>query len=84
MEHLQTHRGRLFYRRRVPLDLRPAFNGKTVWRKSLGLPANAPKTEIAAKWAELNEDFESLVALARNSNISVLGEVDLQRKARAY
>ena len=79
MEHLQTHKGRLFYRRRVPGTLQPAFAGKTVWRKTLGLSADEPQSEIATKWAELHEDFENLVALARNANTEVLNAVDLSR-----
>jgi hypothetical protein len=84
MKHLQRHNGRLFYRRKIPTELRPAFEGKTHWRRALELPVDAPEADIASRWSELHEAFEALVSLARSSNTEVLAEVDLQRKARAY
>lgn len=84
MKYLLKHRGRLFYRRRVPSHLTPAFGGKTQYRVSLGIPEGAPESAVAASWSVANEDFENLCTMATNSNLEILSEVDLQNKARAY
>lgn len=84
MKYLLDHRGRLFYYRRVPERLLPAFGDQTLYRVTLGLPSGSSEAEVAKAWSVAHEDFENICAMASNTNLEILGEVDLQKKARAY
>ena len=84
MKYLVTHKGTLYYRRRIPDSLRPAFEGKGQWRRSLSLPANSPESQIVRIWTEAHEEYELLVEMATNSNLEVLGAADLRKKAKAF
>lgn len=53
-------------------------------RVSLGLAIGAPESDLAQAWSVAHDDYENIVAMAKNSNLDILNEVDLQKKARAY
>jgi integrase len=51
---------------------------------ALGLAVGASESNVAQAWSVAHDDYENIVAMARNSNLDILNEVDLQKKARAY
>ena len=50
LKYIVLHKDVLYYRRRYPKNLKPAFGGKEFYRHSLKLPKTAPDSKITAAW----------------------------------
>ena len=82
LKYIVLHKDVLYYRRRYPKNLKPAFSGKEFYRHSLKLPKNAPDSKITAAWQKANEQFELLVEMATNSNLEAINQAEITRKAK--
>ena len=80
LKYIVLHKDVLYYRRRYPKNLKPAFSGKEFYRHSLKLPKNAPDSKITAAWQKANEQFELLVEMATNSNLEAINQAEITRK----
>ena len=81
LKYIVLHKDVLYYRRRYPKNLKPAFSGKEFYRHSLKLPKNAPDSKITAAWQKANEQFELLVKMATNSNLEAINQAEIRIKA---
>ena len=83
MKYLSNNNGTLYYQRRFPLALVEAM-GRKLFKMPLHLKPDAPDRDKLVAWDRANNDYEGLVAIARSTNVDVLKEVELDKRASAW
>lgn len=84
LRHLTLSKSLWIYQRRFPTDLLSHPQIKTpVFKKSLGLNADASDADKLAHWTSANSDFESYVELLRTNNVDQLTQAKKIEMAKA-
>jgi len=83
MKYLRTHHNQLYYERAVPTKLRAAI-GKNHVKQKLGLRAGSPDSLVAAKIAEVDEQYVAWFKTVTEDNSHQLSEADKRAAAKAF
>ena len=83
IRYLTQRFNELYYQRAVPTRLKQAI-GKTVVKQKLGLTAGSSSASIAAKIAEIDEQYQTWFDSIQLANNQLLSEIDKRNAALAY
>ena len=74
-----------YYRRKIPLRLKdhPFWKGSAYWSHSLNLKLDAPQHQLNLAWNEVDQKFAHICANIESRNLSVLNEIELDKRAIA-
>ncbi|NVK32213.1 MAG: site-specific integrase [Gammaproteobacteria bacterium] len=83
MKYLRRHHNQLYYERAVPTKLKAAV-GKNHVKQKLGLTVGAADSQVAAKIAQIDEQYQAWFKTVASDNSYKLSQNDKRAAALAY
>jgi len=83
MKYLRRHHNQLYYERAVPTKLKAAV-GKNHVKQKLGLTLDAADSQVAAKIAQIDEQYQAWFRTVASDNSYKLSQSDKRAAALAY